>query len=84
MSLHANQTPFTAQWLAPAGATDDAGRCIQQAVAQTAADQLRKARDAQVLSVDTERVTEQVGGRSGSDVVEVFLRMIPANVLREG
>lgn len=35
------------------------------------------------LSVDTERVTEQVGGRSGSDVVEVFLRMIPENVLRD-
>lgn len=58
VSLQANRSPFTAQWLPPENTTDDAGRCIQQAVAQAAAQQLRNARDVQVISVDTERVRE--------------------------
>ncbi|MET0661322.1 MAG: DNA topoisomerase III, partial [Steroidobacteraceae bacterium] len=58
VSLQANRSPFTAQWLPPEGTTDDAGRCIQPALAQTAAQQLRNARDVQVISVDTERVRE--------------------------
>lgn len=49
---------FNAQWIAPEAATDSAGRCIQPAVAQSAAARLRSARAAQVISVDTERVRE--------------------------
>jgi DNA topoisomerase-3 len=58
VNLHASGTPFIAQWRPPQSATDDAGRCVQQGVAQTAAQQLRTAREAQVLSVNTERVRE--------------------------
>lgn len=58
VSLHASGAPFTAQWLPSEGTTDDAGRCIQEAVAQAASQQLRNARDVQVVSVDTERVRE--------------------------
>lgn len=54
---HAGQ-PFTASWMPPEGSTDAAGRCLQQPVAQQAADRIRAARDAQVVSVDTERVRE--------------------------
>src|SRR3546814_4895899 len=49
---------FTASWIPPEGSTDAAGRCLQQPVAQQAADCIRAARDAQVVSVDTERVRE--------------------------
>ena len=55
---HAGQS-FTASWMPPEGSTDAAGRCLQQPVAQQAADRIgRAARDAQVVSVDTERVRE--------------------------
>jgi len=54
---HAGQS-FTASWIPPEGSTDSAGRCLQQPVAQQAADRIRAARDAQVVSVDTERVRE--------------------------
>ncbi|MCO7639817.1 DNA topoisomerase III [Pseudomonas sp. S 311-6] len=54
---HAGQS-FTASWIPPEGSTDAAGRCLQQPVAQQAADRIRVARDAQVVSVDTERVRE--------------------------
>lgn len=54
---HAGQS-FTASWILPEGSTDAAGRCLQQPVAQQAADRIRAARDAQVVSVDTERVRE--------------------------
>ncbi len=54
---HAGQS-FTASWIPPEGSTDAAGRCLQQPVAQQAADRLSAARDAQVVSVDTERVRE--------------------------
>ena len=54
---HAGQS-FTASWIPPEGSTDAAGRCLQQPVAQQAADRIRAARDAQVVSVDTERVRE--------------------------
>ena len=54
---HAGQS-FTASWMPPEGSTDAAGRCLQQAVAQQAADRLRAVRDAQVVSVETERVRE--------------------------
>jgi len=42
----------------PDGTTDAAGRCLQQPVAQQAADRIRTGREAQVLSVETERVRE--------------------------
>ena len=54
---HAGQS-FAASWIPPEGSTDAAGRCLQQPVAQQAADRLRAVRDAQVVSVNTERVRE--------------------------
>jgi len=54
---HAGQS-FAANWIPPAGCTDDAGRCLQQPVAQQATERMRAAGTAQVLSVDTERVRE--------------------------
>lgn len=39
------------------------------------------AKDSIGLSAETASVTEQVAGRSGKDVVGVFLRMVPENVL---
>ncbi|MGZ3129325.1 DNA topoisomerase III [Pseudomonas aeruginosa] len=49
---------FSAQWSPPGTCTDDAGRCLQQPVAQQAAQQIRAAGRAQVVSVETERVRE--------------------------
>ncbi|UXJ50107.1 DNA topoisomerase III [Pseudomonas citronellolis] len=54
---YSDQT-FTASWRPPAGCTDDAGRCLQQPVAQQAAKQMRTVSSAQVASVKTERVRE--------------------------
>src|SRR5574338_609949 len=54
---HAGQS-FTASWTPSQGCTDDAGRCLQQPVAQQAADRMRAAGSAQVVSVETERVRE--------------------------
>ncbi len=54
---HAGQS-FTAGWMPPGDTTDAAGRCLQQPVAQRAADQIRAGREAKVLSVETERVRE--------------------------
>ncbi|HAV88875.1 TPA: DNA topoisomerase III [Pseudomonas aeruginosa] len=54
---HAGQT-FVASWTPPQGSADEAGRCLQQPVAQQAAERLRAAGTAQVLSVETERVRE--------------------------
>lgn len=54
---HAGQS-FTANWVPPDGTTDAAGRCLQQPVAQLAADRIQAGREAQVLTVDTERVRE--------------------------
>lgn len=58
VSLSAGGQPFTAQWGAPDACTDDTGRCLQQPVAQQAAQQIRAAGSAQVVSVETERVRE--------------------------
>ncbi|MBO9356005.1 DNA topoisomerase III [Bordetella petrii] len=58
VSLSAGGQAFTAQWVAPDASTDDAGRCLQQPVAQHAAQQIRAAGSAQVMSVETERVRE--------------------------
>ena len=54
---HAGRS-FTATWIAPAGTTDAAGRCLQQPVAQQAADRMRTAGYAQVVSVESERIRE--------------------------
>ncbi len=54
---HAGQS-FVASWTPPQGSTDDAGRCLQQPVAQQAVERLRTAGAAQVRSVETERVRE--------------------------
>lgn len=58
VALSATGQSFLAQWLAPESCTDDAGRCLQQSVAQQAAQQLRAAGAAQVASVETERMRE--------------------------
>ena len=58
VSLSAEGQAFAAQWVAPDGCTDDAGRCLQQPVAQQAAQQIRVAGNTQVVSVETERVRE--------------------------
>ena len=58
VSLSAGGQAFSAQWVPPDGSTDDAGRCLQQPVAQQAAQQIRAAGSAQVVSVETERVRE--------------------------
>lgn len=58
VSLSAGGQAFSAQWVAPNGCTDDAGRCLQQPVAQQAEQQIRAAGSAQVVSVETERVRE--------------------------
>ncbi|WP_448111244.1 DNA topoisomerase III [Pseudomonas lini] len=50
--------PFLAQWEAPQNATDDAGRCIRQAVAHQTLQSLRQAQEAQVIEVQTQRVRE--------------------------
>ena len=58
VSLSAEGQAFAAQWVAPDDCTDDAVRCLQQPVAQQAAQQIRAAGSAQVVSVGTERVRE--------------------------
>ncbi|CDM40552.1 DNA topoisomerase III [Ectopseudomonas oleovorans] len=58
VSLSASGQSFTAQWVPPDAYTDDTGRCLQQPVAQQAAQQIRGAGSAQVVSVGTERVRE--------------------------
>lgn len=54
---HSGRT-FSASWTAPEGTTDQAGRCIQQAVAQQAAQRMLIAGMAQVRTVETERIRE--------------------------
>ncbi len=58
VAMSASGQSFVAHWLAPQGCTDDAGRCLQQPVAQQATERMRAAGTAQVVSVDTERVRE--------------------------
>lgn len=50
--------PFTAQWRAPDEHCDDQGRCLDQALAQRAAEAMRAAGEAQVQRLKTERVRE--------------------------
>ncbi|MEF9677056.1 MULTISPECIES: DNA topoisomerase III [Enterobacterales] len=49
---------FTAGWLAPDTATDDAGRCLQEPIARQAAERMRIAGSAQVTSIETEHLRE--------------------------
>ncbi|MBX6066530.1 DNA topoisomerase III [Pseudomonas aeruginosa] len=58
VSLSTEGQAFSAQWVAPDGCTDDVGRCLQQPVAQQAAQQIRAAGSAQVVSIEIERVRE--------------------------
>lgn len=58
VALSAGGQSFSARWVPPDSATDDSDRCLQAAVAQTAAQRLKASREAQVVSVDTERVRE--------------------------
>ncbi|MCG8277416.1 DNA topoisomerase III [Stenotrophomonas sp. NLF4-10] len=58
VSLSAGGQGFTAQWVAPDACTDDAGRCLQQPVAQQAVQQIRAAGSALVVTVETERIRE--------------------------
>ncbi|MBG4780257.1 DNA topoisomerase III [Pseudomonas aeruginosa] len=58
VSLSAGGQTFTAQWVAPDASADDAGRCLQQPIAQQAAQQIRAAGSAQVVAGETERVRE--------------------------
>lgn len=56
--LTAQSQTFLAQWIAPKEATDEGGRCLNSALAQAAADRLRRAALAQVTSVNTQRIAE--------------------------
>lgn len=58
VSLSAGRQAFSAQWVPPDACTDDAGRCLQQPMAQQAAQQIHVASTAQVFSVETERMRE--------------------------
>src|SRR3546814_5038804 len=49
VSLSAGGQAFSAQWVPPDGCTDDAGRCLQQPIAQQAAQQIRAAGSAQEI-----------------------------------
>ncbi|MHC8334090.1 DNA topoisomerase III [Pseudomonas sp. LB3P25] len=49
---------FYAQWVPPSNATDEAGHCTQHTVAHLALQRIQATQDAQVISVDTERVRE--------------------------
>lgn len=50
--------PFQAQWQAPESVCDEEGRCIQEAVLQQAAADIRRTGQAQVVSTQTKRVKE--------------------------
>ncbi|MBL5862088.1 DNA topoisomerase III [Serratia fonticola] len=56
--LSASGQFFIAQWIPPAGTTDQAGHCLQQNIAQNAVQRIQVAREAQVKDVETERVRE--------------------------
>lgn len=58
VALSCTGKTFNAQWLAPAASTDDAGRCLHEPVSQQAAQRIRAAGIAQVMSVETERMRE--------------------------
>ena len=55
--LH-DHLPFTAQWRAPSELCDDQDRCLNQALAQDAANAMRNAATARLVKLRTERVRE--------------------------
>ncbi|WP_346400265.1 DNA topoisomerase III [Pseudomonas syringae] len=55
--LHDNQA-FIAQWRAPSDACDDQDRCLNQALAQQAAHDMRVAASARLVKLRTERIRE--------------------------
>lgn len=58
VALSCTGQTFTAQWLPPSASTDDAGRCLQEPVAQQAVQRISAAGAAQMVSVETERMRE--------------------------
>ncbi|MFV0275843.1 MAG: DNA topoisomerase III [Parahaliea sp.] len=56
--LSHDRQSFKASWLAPDNCTDDAGRCLQEAVAHNVAAALRQSGDATATHVKTERMYE--------------------------
>src|SRR5690606_40206607 len=50
--------PFTAQWRAPDEQCDDQGRCLDQRLAQQAADAMRAVGSAKLQRLKTERMRE--------------------------
>ncbi|WP_455924052.1 DNA topoisomerase III [Pseudomonas putida] len=50
--------PFTAQWCPPEDVCDDQGRCLNQALAQSAAQAIQGAGSAQLVKLRTERMRE--------------------------
>lgn len=58
VALLAEGCAFTAQWRAPEEACDDQGRCLNQALAQDAANAMSDATHARVMKLRTERVRE--------------------------
>jgi DNA topoisomerase-3 len=58
VQLHSAGHMFCAQWHAPQDTCDDQGRCLNQAQAQQAAQDMQRAGSAQVTQVATERVRE--------------------------
>ncbi|RMR34744.1 DNA topoisomerase, partial [Pseudomonas savastanoi] len=55
--LHDNQA-FIAQWRAPSDACDDQDRCLNQPLAQQAAEAMRSAASARLVKLRTERIRE--------------------------
>ncbi|TBW39929.1 DNA topoisomerase III [Azotobacter chroococcum] len=58
VQLLSDGTPFTAQWRAPEDVCDEQGRCLKQALAQQAADAMRRAASARLVRLATERMRE--------------------------
>lgn len=56
--LNTAQTAFMATWQPPEASTDEAGRCINDAIAQQALQHIKQTQAATVISVNTERVKE--------------------------
>lgn len=58
VSLSANNLLFVAQWLPPPHSVDEKGRCLAQAIAQSALQRLQTQQGALVVSMETERKRE--------------------------
>jgi DNA topoisomerase-3 len=56
--LVGDDVPFIAQWRAPDDLCDDQGRCLDQSLAQQAADAMRNAGSARLHKLKTERMRE--------------------------